>query len=436
MQSKNSLTHAVLATSLLGCLSARAGNEANAAENLSEPSSATGLLVGKFPGETAYDKIWSGFTLYKDENNPILQEFALQGRLQVQYADGHSSNGHFDVQDYKNSGKDEAVWGDHIDVRRAYFGFKSKWFQNWKFEGQIDVDTDGMDGVGGGGTLYKDIYDLYLTYAPSDALNISIGKREVQATREQEISSKEIITFERSVVANMVHPGNLTGIWANGKGIGGHWLYELGIYGNDQQREFTDFDAGAIMLGKVGYDYSAAVGMDSAIATFRWMHNTEPGYKEKRVDPNFSFPASPPYTDTLSLSNELLQGRFGLTADLIYGFGDRDLGQSDVMALNVIPSYFIASGLQLVGRLQLASSADANGVGLQSRYEGVSPNTNPITGKRTSDSKGNSYVSVYAGLNYYLYGHKLKLMNGVEYSHLGGGDYDGTTFYSGLRFAF
>ncbi len=432
----NSVTQAVLATSLLGSISAQAANEANAAEALSQPSTASGLLVGKFPGETAYDQIWSGFTLYKDENNPILQEFAIQGRLQVQYADGHSSNGHFDIEDYKNSGKDESVWGDHFEARRAYFGFKSKWFQNWKFEGQIDVDTDGMDGDGGNGTLYKDIYDLYLTYAPSDPLSLSIGKREVQATREQEISSKDIVTLERSVVANMVHPGNLTGIWASGKGIGGHWIYELGVYGNDQQREFSDFDAGAIMLGKVGYDYSSAAGMDSAVMTFRWMHNTKPGYQESRIDPNFRFSASPPYTATINLSNELLQGRFGLTADLVCGFGDSELGQSDVMALNVIPTYFIAKGLQLVGRLQLASSSDADGVGLQSRYESVSPDVNPLTGKRTSDSKGNTYVSVYAGLNYYLYGNKLKLMNGVEYSHLGGGDYDGTTFYGGLRFAF
>jgi phosphate-selective porin OprO/OprP len=86
--------------------------------------------------------------------------------------------------------------------------------------------------------------------------------------------------------------------------------------------------------------------------------------------------------------------------------------------------------------LQLASSSDPDGMKLQSRYESVSPNTNPLNGKRTSDSSGNTYFSTYLGLNYYLHGHKAKLMTGVEYSHLGGGDYNGTTFYSGLRIAF
>ena len=135
-----SIKRALFATSVLGCLSAQAGNESSTEPAASSSSSATGLLLGKFPGETAYDKMWSAFTLYKDDSNPILQEFSLQGRMQVQYADGHSDNGHFDIEDYKNSGKDEAVWGDKLEARRAYLGFKSKWFQNWKLEGQIELD--------------------------------------------------------------------------------------------------------------------------------------------------------------------------------------------------------------------------------------------------------------------------------------------------------
>jgi phosphate-selective porin OprO/OprP len=148
-------------------------------------------------------------------------------------------------------------------------------------------------------------------------------------------------------------------------------------------------------------------------------------------------PTSPAFGDSVALSNDLIQGRFGLTTDLLYGFGyqgraeqagsHKNIHQSDVIALNIIPSYFIADGLQLVGRLQLATSSEPNGLGLQSRYEAVAPST---------DKKGNTYASVYAGLNYYIYGNKLKLMNGVEYSHLGGGDYDGTTFFTGMRMAF
>ncbi|MEO5712065.1 MAG: porin [Luteolibacter sp.] len=442
-----SIKRAVLATSLLGCTPVLAGSETAAAPAAAteSTSTATGLLVGKLTGETAWDKAWSAATLYKDENNPYLQEFSLQGRLQVQYADGQSANGHFDIEDYKDAGKN-GVWGDKFEARRAYLGFKSKWFQNWKLEGQIDVNTTAPVGKSDDYDFYQDIYDLYLTYAPSDELNVSIGKQEVKLTREQEISSKDIVTFERSLVTNMLHPGNLTGIWASGKGIQEHWLYEAGVYANDQNPEFTNFGGGALFLGKIGYDYSAEAKLDSAVVSFRYMHNTDAGYQESGSNLTYPYGKSPAFTDSFVLSNDIAQGRFGLTTDLIFGLGfdgnadqagaSVPVDQSNVLALNIIPSYFIADGIQLVGRLQIASSTDADGLALGSRYEGVSPETDPLTGKRTSDAKGNTYTSVYLGVNYYIYGNKLKLMNGFEYSNLGGGDYEGTTFLTGLRMSF
>ncbi|MES2439639.1 MAG: porin [Verrucomicrobiota bacterium] len=430
-----SIQRAMLATSLLGCLTAQAGNESSAdpaaAETTGSTSTATGLLVGKFPGDTAWDRAWSAFTLYKDENNPILQEFALQGRYQAQYAAGESS-----TEDFEQSGKGEFV-GGQVESRRARLGFKSKWFQNWKFEGQIDVDADFEDAAGDS-TFYKDIYDLYVTYAPSDALNVSVGKTKVKFTREQEISSKEILTIERSGLSNTLFPGELTGAWVSGKGIAEHWLYEAGVYGNDRRREFSEFNDGAILLGKVGYDYSEQAGFDSAIVSLHYMHNTDPGVQYSSS--TFSGSASPSFTNSIALTNDITQGRFGLTTDIVYGFGFDGtanqkgapvaIDQSDVFGISIIPSYFIADGLQLVGRVQFATSSGADGLKSPGRYDEAS--LLPEAG----DGKGNTFVSTYAGLNYYLYGHKLKLMTGVEYTHLGGGDYDGTTFYSGLRFSF
>ncbi len=396
----------------------------------------TGLLFGKFPGQSDFDQLWSAATLYQNPRNPILQEFALQGRLHLQYADGHSSNGHFDVEDYKNSGKQESVWGDHLDVRRSYFGIRSKWFNDWRFSGHITVDPDGRNGPGGSHTLYKNIFDVFLTYAPSPQFQISIGKQEAKGNRENEISSREIVTIERSLAANMISPGSLTGIWANGDGIAGNWAYEAGIYGNDEAREFSDFHGGLITITKLGYDYSKAVGADSAMVALRHLHNTEPGYRSNRVRENYSSSSSPPYTDSLALSNDITFGKFRLMTEVLYGFGDSDLNQSDFVALDVIPTYHFTPELELVTRLQLINSINPDGVGIQSRYEGVSPETDPATGKRISDAKGNTYFSTYVGLNYYIYGQKLKLMNGLEYSHLGGGDYNGTTFFSAMRFAF
>jgi phosphate-selective porin OprO/OprP len=420
------------------------GAQAHAAND-----NATGLLVGKLVGETPMDQAWSAFNLYKDDANPILQEFSLQGRLQLQTIYGEAGGDSFNTSDYKDAvdskgkslGNDESVWGNDIEARRARFGFKSKWFQNWKLDGQINVDLDGKDGADSSDkNYYKDLYDLYVTYGPSDTFNVSAGKTKTRFTREQEISSNNILTIERSLLANTMFPGELTGIWTNGKGVQEYWLYELGVYGSDRVREFSEFDQGAIVLGKVGYDYSSQAGLDSAVASIHYMHNTEPGFRELKED-NFTPSASPLFTDSIALTNDINHGRYGLTTEVLYGFGYdgvyeqsgklvTDKPQSDVFGITIIPSYFIADGLQVVGRLQIATSEDGDGLQVPSRYERLA------YGATGDDEKGNTYVSTYLGLNYYIHGHKLKLMNGIEYSDMGGGDYDGYTLMSGLRFSF
>ncbi|MFT3991540.1 MAG: porin [Luteolibacter sp.] len=417
---------ALLATSVLGTLSASAA-----------PS---GLFVNGLSGETAWDKAWSAATLYKDEDNHILQEFSLQGRLQIQSIYGKAGDDSFSTSDWKGnagSSNDLKTWGNDIEVRRAYLGFKSKWFNSVKLEGQIDVNTDGRD-LEGNDPYYGDIYDLYAVYSTSDALSIGIGKQEVKLTREQEISSKEIVTFERGNVANMLHPGNLTGLWVSGKGIAGGWQYEAAIYGADQAREFSSLKKGAFLFGKVGYDYADLAGLDTAVVSFRYSHNDNPGYQSSKNDGWFGQPTSPAFTDTISLSTDISKGRFGFVTDINYGFGmsgtaerngkDVLVNQSDVFGITFIPTYYIADGLQLVTRFQFASSGDPNGLRAQSRYERLAAG---------DDETGNTYLAAYLGLNYYIYGNKLKLMNGIEYSEIrGGGNYDGYTLMTGLRMSF
>ncbi len=436
MPPKLTIKYALLATGLLGVVSAKAGSEATPAPETSPSSSATGLLVGKLTGETEWDRAWSAAVLYKNDDNPVIQLFQLTGRLQLQSIYGDSGGDSFNTSDYKDAGNDENVWGNDIEARRTRLGFKSKFYQNWKLDASFNVDVDGQDGPGGDPTFYKSLQEGGLTYAPSDQFNVSIGKKQVRFSRDQEISSTEIVTFERSLTSNTLTPGELTGIWSYGKEIAGAWQYEAGAYSNARVAEFAQpGDGGMLLIGKIGYDFAEQTGLDTCVTTFTYMHNTEPGYKDSRVDPNFTYSASPAFTNSIALTNDLSQGRFGMITELMYGFGytgtadqgvQVPLDQSNVFALTLTPSYFIADGLQIVGRVQFASSVDPDGLRVQSRYERLA----------AGDQYGNTYIAGYLGLNYYLYGNKLKLMNGVEYSKMGGGDYDGYTLFTGLRFTF
>jgi phosphate-selective porin OprO/OprP len=268
---------------------------------------------------------------------------------------------------------------------------------------------------------------MFVTYSPSDAFNLSVGKTKVRLGREQETSSNNILTLERSLVSNLLHPGELTGIWVSGKGIKGGWLYELGFYGNDRSREFSSGDGGHIVMAKVGYDYAERFGLDSAVASVHVMTNSEPNYDEPS-DSQYNPSASPKFSTSIAFTNEITQGRFGLLTDVYMASGENTtaIGQSDVMGITIVPSFFFAEGLQLVGRLQIATSDDFNDLTVPGRYETLQP----------GDDKGDTYVSAYMGVNYYMYGHKLKLMNGIEFSQMGDSDYSGFTYMSGLRFSF
>lgn len=407
--------------------------------NTKPAPAASGLVLGKLSGKSDSDRAWSAATLYKNKSNPILQEFSLQGRLHLQTAYGVEGGDHdFSVSDYKTfkPENDETVWGNDIDVRRARIGFKSKWFQQWKLETNIDVDPNGHDDGSGHTTFYKNLQECVLTYDHSDAVNVSIGKTRVKFTREQEISSNEILTIERSLLANTLFPGELTGIWLDGKNLAEHWSYELGVFANDQKREFSDLDAGTIYLAKAGYDYSKAASLDSAEVGIQFMHNTEPGFQSLDTDSNYDFDASPSFGNSVALTNDISHGRFGLVTDIFHA-GDGLVTatgkkktpyerQSDVFGLTVIPSWNLTEQLQLVAKFHLATSAGPDGLRSPSRYERPA----------ATDDKGNTYRSAYLGLNYYLYGHQLKLMNGIEYAEMGGGSFDGYTLMSALRFSF
>ena len=375
---------------------------------------ATGILTGQLAAGPAYDRLWSVPLLYKNETNPWLEEMAIQGHLQTQYAVGNNAAGHFGSYDLPQS----CTWDD-VDVRRFRLGLRARMLGNWKFQSLFDVYPDLEP------RMYKGIAETYVTYAPADAFNISAGKAELKFTREQEISTSEYLPFERSLLVNMLYGGELTGTWISGKNIADGWLYSLGAFSNQREDEFTRFKGGTIVLAKIGCNYTKASGFDFAQVEIQYLHNSAPGYRESRGDP-----ASPLFSDCIAISNDLTKGRFSLATEFFWGNGA--VGQPDVCGFTAMPSYFLLEKLQLVTTFQFAGSHEPNGICLPTRYEALAPDT--------GDKRGDAYFAGYAGLNYYFYGHKLKVMSGAKFAHLdggpGGGSYDGWTWLAGVRMAF
>ena len=91
-----------------------------------------------------------------------------------------------------------------------------------------------------------------------------------------------------------------------------------------------------------------------------------------------------------------------------------------------MPFYNVSPHWQLVLRYTWLRSDEDGGVRF-GRYE-----------RELVDVRGDRYREVFAGLNWYLYGHKLKWQTGLQKTRMddatdSGGDYDGWGFTTGLR---
>ena len=85
--------------------------------------------------------------------------------------------------------------------------------------------------------------------------------------------------------------------------------------------------------------------------------------------------------------------------------------KGDAFGINIQPGYFLTEKLQLATRYQLAVADAENGLQPQRRYE-----------RSAGLNNGELYQAGYAGLNYYIAGHRIKLMNGIEYANMSGQD--------------
>lgn len=377
------------------------------------------LLLPALGHADSFDELFKLPVLYKNPDSRFLREFSLAANVQWQWANGDSDHGNFGTRDRP----DEVTWSDDIEVRRMELGFRALLGDSWKFQTKIDANPTGeLDSTADqslGHGFYRDLHDISLTYSHSPALNLGIGKVTSKFfTYENSTSSSEIIVFERSLLVETLIPKDLTGIWING--AKNHWLYGFALYAGDYQQELPEFDAGFVTQTSIGYDFSQCLGYDKAIVKF------DHQYGSSAENSN----GAGKFEHGFSLNALFQQGPFTLYTDLLGGLGRE--GQGDAIGITLTPSYHLTEDLELIFRYQHANASD-DGLQLLSRYERLAPDL-------TDGGHGDRYDAAYLGLNYYLHGHKLKLMAGAEYNHMhggaDGGSYEGVTSLAGVRLAF
>ena len=346
--------------------------------------------------ESAFDKIWSLATLYKSKTNPVIQKLAIGGRYHGQYALLDSDQGDFD--DWEN--------------RRFRIGLNGQIFQDFEFKAEMLGDLNP------GGDFYTGLTEVYLSWKPDDAFNLTIGKQKPRFSLDWNTSSREILTFERNILVNNFGIDYETGVSISGKS--GNFAYFAGVFNNDVgepggEAEFGDLGGGFSYVASASYDLKDTMGMEKAVLRGDFIHTEH--------DSNDDLLSK--FDNGFAASLALKQGSLGLTTEAIYGEGDK----GDIWGFYLTPTYDITKKFQLVARYTYAHSGD-DALRLQSRYERKADGL-------SDGGNGETYHAGYFGANYYLYGHKLKLMTGVEFSHMDGGsdggDFDGVTGLAGVR---
>ncbi|MBW2659336.1 MAG: hypothetical protein JRC87_07065 [Deltaproteobacteria bacterium] len=361
---------------------------------------------GKAP--SLFETIWNSPKLYKNKDNPYIQDFSLIGRYHGQYwvsdSDGNREN------DWEN--------------RRFYFGFNARLFRQFTVELQMNANEN-FD------PFYKNLYDAFIKWQPPETkFEISVGRLDyVYTGMERSTSSKKIATMERALLVNQIMPGEVVGVYSKGKE--GDLSYQAGLFSGSIEDEFTQFDGGFGAL--IGVAYTAPLFYKSGTLHLDYLYN----------DGDPANNAFKPYENILTLWHRGQSGPAAMGIDLT--FADGTDGISDLFGLTLLPTYdfahniFISNDmLQLALRYHFASSSDDHGINLAKRYE-----------QEVATGEGDSYNSFYAGLNYYLYGNKMKLMAGLEYwdmDNIGDGSStdssevktsaNGWTFISGIRLYF
>lgn len=357
--------------------------------------------------QVSFEDLWDLATLYKDANNPILQEFKLRGRYQGQYWDVDADQG------------SQSNWED----RRSRFGFDAKLFEK-QLEARVDFQSN--DGFN---DFYDGLVDAYLRWKPIDGLSVTAGKtKPLIAPYDWLESTNSQPTFERSQIFNQLGINRATALTV--EYTTGPWYFQSGVYSNDTPSstggtgsfgdgEFGDLNGGVSFSLGAGYDFAEAIHTDKALLRFDWIHSDrEAGDLVLGL-----------YDDILSTSFVVKKDAAQLVVEGFYGAGG-DGTNSDVFGFFIQPSYdILPNQLQLVGRYSFANSDGPLGVLGQGRYE-----------RKVADfgGRGDSYHSLYGGLQYFIYGDKLKLMAGAEWAKLDGNDesYDGFTLLSGIRLSF
>jgi phosphate-selective porin OprO and OprP len=361
---------------------------------LTLPVGASAQTAAAKEASSAYDTLWRSFTeVYADSSNPVVQRVALSGRFHYDFATIDSDQGD----------------RDESNIRRLRIGPRVTLFRTFTFHSEVELDPQRHD------PFYVRFTDLYVQWAKNPRFVLTVGKQSAPFTVDGATSSRDLLTIDRSNLANNIwFPQEyLPGVSVSGRRA--MWVYRSGLYSSGEaNRELGEFSGGTSALGVIGYDFATKLGAKEALLTGNYVY--------QNADPDNTFTRQLEHIGSLNFRFE--HTKWGARADVSTAAGY--LGQSDMWAFQGMPFVNVTSKFQVIGRYTFIESEAANGIRLAT-YE-----------SRVVPGRGDEYKELYLGVSYYFYGHRLKVQSGVQFADMDdrandGGAYSGVGWTTGLR---
>ncbi len=336
------------------------------------------------PAESSiFDKIWSLAQLYKDDSNPFIEEFDFTGRMQLDFFNN----------DYSSRGKN-----DFFEIRRFRLG-EDAFFAERHIEIKADLDT-ALDAYHKDRIFYNRLTNMFINFKVDDAFNVKVGKQEPHFGYGRMESDTLQPFFERTWFDDQIfnQPGNDYQSAATVFGKIGNFGYLVSVISLSVDQEFGEFNGGAAYLAEINYDFKDVLHCDRALWTLDYMH----------TDLNANSDVFNTMRNAVDTYMDLHKGPYGLVTEL--GYEDGISTKGDVYMASIMPSYDITEKLQVEVRYTYMHGSEANSITDLNRQDST-------LGKFTGDRYNEGYV----GLNYFIYGKKLRLMAGEQYNDLSGG---------------
>lgn len=343
---------------------------------------------------SALDRLWALPVLYSNPEGHFIQSVRLLGVYQGQFATVASRQGDW----------------DGFENRRIRIGTLVDFLEHFEFKGVFKEEGEEK------GFERSNLTDLWIAWKPSKDWCLTLGQQKPLWSYEYGMSSSKLVTVERSAFVDQFAPAYSMGAHLAG-GIG-RFSAGLGAYSGDAEIRFAG-DDGFFLTANLGCDVTDPIRyFDETKWRLDYLFNSD----SEQID------SRQPYQHAIATSIAGRRGKLAAMLEGLYIVGEEGFGGAG--GLVAFAKYeIIPDRLELVGRYTFSRSS-GDTLRLRTRYE------TEVGG--LGDERGDEYHAAYLGLNWYIYGHRLKVQLGAEYSRMNdtvgdGGDFDGVTLLCALR---